>query len=97
MSEVEGYQVLPKQMLAHLEEHTAGGYIYFRIDSYGNVQAYHRFDNEMAFLALCKKMDNFSETIRAEQELNNMMMMDMDFDEIEEDDDDDEGEEWAEK
>lgn len=53
MSEYVGE--LPKHVIAQLQEHTAGGYILFRIGPEGDIITDLAFDSETAYLALVKK------------------------------------------
>ena len=46
---------LPQNVKAQLEEHSAGGYILFRIGPNGNVIEDLSFDSEIHYLALAKK------------------------------------------
>jgi len=63
---------LPSEMRAALEEHTAGGYLFVRIDMDGNVQTHADFDHEMAYLAILKKTENFLETLRTVDEIESL-------------------------
>lgn len=46
---------LPSSVIATLEEHTAGGYILFRIDENNRIQTYMDFDSEIHERALMSK------------------------------------------
>lgn len=88
-------QKLPREVLATLEEHTGGGYVFVRIDNDNNVQVYQSFDNEMAKLAIMKKLENFIKYFDIDDDLCDMMFID-DPDDIRnedynEDDDEDGG------
>jgi hypothetical protein len=91
---IEEQEILPKEIHAILEEHTAGGYVYCRIDGKGNIQVYHSFDDEVSFLGITKKLENWIDVIRAEEEMKTLPFLDELF---EEDNDDDDGEKaWKE-
>ena len=46
---------LPKHVVAQIQEHTAGGFILFRIGSEGEIINDMMFDSELYYLALVKK------------------------------------------
>lgn len=78
---------LPNNIRAILEEHTAGGYMMFRINEHGNVSYDFSFDSEIAFLALTSKCRMLMKAIEA---LGEQQVMDLIANEGEEIDDDSE-------
>jgi len=55
MKEEEYTGVLPKHVLAQIQEHTAGGFILFRISGQGEVITDLEFDDEVSYHALVRK------------------------------------------
>lgn len=75
---------LPKHVKAQLQEHTAGGYILFRIGATGGMITDFEFDDERSYMALVKKATN---TLTALNKIDDMQALRG----FSSDDDDDDG------
>lgn len=85
--------LLPRNLRAQLQEHTAGGYLLFKISENGNVQHILEYDDEKSYLAIMKKLDVFRktmDTIDERMSFANMIAGSMGMDDDEEFDDDEE-------
>lgn len=90
-------RLLPRNLRAQLQEHTAGGYLLFKIGNDGTVHHVLEYDDEKSYHAIMRKLDLFRETMKRIDEqmsLASMFAGGMDFaddeDTIDEDDGDDE-------
>lgn len=87
--------VLPPNLRALLQEHSAGGFLLIKIDAHGTVQNILEYDNEMSYHAIMRKCALFLEAMT---EVDGRMVMsslfpsrgahDGFFDDDEEDDED---------
>lgn len=99
MSEEDQYDgSLPKHVLAQIQEHTAGGYILFRIGARGETITDLEFDDEVSYLALVKKATTTLAALNKIDDIKEVQMLSMgmnnlggeDHDDDEDSDDDDE-------
>jgi hypothetical protein len=79
---------LPKHVKAQLQEHTAGGYILFRIGVSGEMITDLDFDDERSYMALVKKATN---TLKALNKIDDIQALRGFSNSDDDDDDDDDG------
>ena len=89
----ENVNVIAPEFRASLEEQTAGGYIYVRTTSEGDVQQFMSFDNEVSYLAILAKTRRLLATMESMDE--EVLYSHMAGQPRLEDEDEDEGDEEA--
>ena len=78
---------LPSDVAARLEEHTAGGYVLFRVAANGQVVYDCSFDDEVSFLALTSKALTTMKAIQALSEEQIAMLISHEGEAIEDEED----------
>ena len=65
MSKKKRKFVFPDKLLDEINECSAGGYILFVFDEYGNPEIYNKFDDAVAAMAMQYYIDNWAKAIEA--------------------------------
>jgi len=85
---------LPPSVKATLEEHTAGGYLFVRTTTTGDVEQYMSFDNEISYLAILTKTRRLVDLLEQMDHETFYDNMNTNGEYVDDDDDDDDEKEF---